>query len=312
MFEIAAGSVLGSNHKWDEKNNQDAFHCLIDDKYTIAVVCDGCSEGKHSEIGARIGSMIVANNIRQALDESYIYNLALSGARITALQDLKAVIRTMSTEHTSQLVNDYFLFTVVGVIISEHTTMVFSLGDGAYALNGKITRLGPFPNNAPPYLAYGGLVESSIQDEQLVRFQVYELLETRQVESIMIGTDGIIDFINAENQNIPGKTDKVGPLSQFWTENKYFTNKDMVRRKLYLTNKAVTRPIWSEQRMATEKGLLPDDTTLVVMRRKQEPIANTPEITVTGRVVKQPSYQNFVQHTSLGQEIKNKFGIGTK
>jgi hypothetical protein len=55
---------------------------------------------------------------------------------------------------------------------------------------------------------------------------------------------------------IPGRSEDVGPLSQFWTDDAYYENRDMVRRRLAVLNRG------------RHGGLLADDTTLVVVRRK--------------------------------------------
>ena len=49
----------------------------------------------------------------------------------------------------------------------------------------------------------------------------------------------------------------VGPLSQFWADDAFYKNRDMVRRRLAVLNRGAG------------PGLLADDTTIVVVRRKQ-------------------------------------------
>jgi hypothetical protein len=86
------------------------------------------------------------------------------------------------------------------------------------------------------------------------------------VESILIGTDGVSDLIKAANCNLPGKSELVGEIGQFWEDDRYFKNPDAIRRQLALINREVTKPDWPEHQLTKEVGLLPDDTTLVVMR----------------------------------------------
>jgi hypothetical protein len=60
-----------------------------------------------------------------------------------------------------------------------------------------------------------------------------------------------------------------GPLSQFWDEDHYYENPDAVRRRLVLANRPLVR---GEQRASGRRasGLLPDDTTIAVVRRRHE------------------------------------------
>ncbi|MBI4142843.1 hypothetical protein HY480_03150 [Candidatus Uhrbacteria bacterium] len=93
---------------------------------------------------------------------------------------------------------------------------------------------------------------------------------TDQVHSILLGTDGVVDLIVAANRNIPGKDELVGPLAQFWTEDRYFKNPDMIRRRLTIINRDVVG--WDAARgcIDTQRGLLPDDAALVAIRRRKE------------------------------------------
>lgn len=269
MFEIAAGSITGNDHRWSGRNNQDAFCYWADEENIIAVVCDGCSEGKHSEVGAQIGAKLIVQSIRKNLDPGCSRNLieTIEVSRKETIDQLKRLVSVMGENNLPQLITDYFLFTVIGVVITPAMTMIFSLGDGFYAINGMTFRLGPFPNNEPPYLAYGGLVNSSLGPD-LLRFQIKELAPTEFVNTILIGTDGVLNLIESAGLKIPGKEEVVGDISQFWLNDRYFANWDMVRRKLFLVNREAVQPIWAEQRFIREKGLLPDDTTLLVLRRK--------------------------------------------
>ncbi len=54
-FQIAAGSVTGQRHLAARRNNQDAFAWWSGRDGLVAVVCDGCSGGAHSEVGAKLG-----------------------------------------------------------------------------------------------------------------------------------------------------------------------------------------------------------------------------------------------------------------
>jgi hypothetical protein len=272
-FEIAFGSVSGSDHRRSDKNNQDAIYCQETENSIVAVICDGCSEGKHSEIGARLGANILTQHIRHyfsdCLPNPWLFHDALESSRIHTIAQLRELAKSMSSEkELTQLIIDCFLFTVIGVYIDNRVATIFSIGDGVHILNDVITELGPFPNNEPPYLAYGGLIKSSEKDLVFdLRQQIFCLVDG--VNSILIGTDGVTNLIKSSNSKIPGKNELVGDISQFWADDRYFINKDMVRRKLSLVNREIITPAWDEHFLSREKGLLPDDTSLVVIRRKR-------------------------------------------
>lgn len=155
---------------------------------------------------------------------------------------------------------------MLGIVISPSTMVLFSIGDGVYFLNGKFSRIGPFPNNAPPYLGYSLL--KYVPDEW-INLQVHATMPTKEISSLLIGSDGLENLILAAENNIPGKNEKVGPINQFWEDDRYFKNPDMIRRRLTLVNRTITKTDWDNRKILKEHGLLPDDTTLIVIRRKK-------------------------------------------
>jgi hypothetical protein len=162
------------------------------------------------------------------------------------------------------IVREFFLFTVLGCVLTQETVTLFSLGDGVFIVNGQITPLGPFPNNAPPYLGYALLGDR-------LSLQIHPPIPLETLDTLLIGCDGVMDLIELADHSLLGQSNSVGSIAQFWQEDRYFENPDMLRRRLALINREITRPIWTEHRMIKTVGLLPDDTSLIVIRRKRYP-----------------------------------------
>jgi hypothetical protein len=257
-FEIAGGSVAGQMHVAAGRNNQDAYCWEADGGELIAVVCDGCGSRAHSEVGALIGARLVVQALRRlrrsGLDTARLFDdvrrHVLTGLRVVARQ-LGPRARLVDT------VIDYLLFTIVGLLVTDRVAIPFSLGDGLIVVNGEARELGPFPDNEPPYVAYG-LLPRALDPGRggPAPFQVHEPTPVERLRSILIGTDGARDLRALAARAVPGRDEVVGPLSQFWTEDAFYKNRDMVRRRLAVLNRGA-RP-----------GLLADDTTVVVVRRK--------------------------------------------
>lgn len=252
QFEYASGSIIGRNHVLAGKNNQDAYQIVKQEKFIIAVVCDGCGSGKHSEVGAKLGANLVINAIADLLSPESNQNLEIDPEfwhllklhLLRKLQDMGSIANA-----DMQFVNDYLLFTIVGALITPRETVTFSMGDGAIAINGKFKQISPYPNNAPPYLAYG------LYKPEAINFEIRDRLPTSELESLLIATDGIDDLV------------KVETITQFWQEARYFKNPDAIRRKLATLNREETKPDWNKRELIKRSGVLSDDTSLVVIRR---------------------------------------------
>jgi hypothetical protein len=241
-FEIAGGSVTGRAHVAAGRNNQDAFCWASDADGLVAVVCDGCSSGPHSEVGAQLGSRLWVQAATRMLSANLDVADLLAQVGQDVLARLRVLAREMSTDASSfaRTVTDHFLFTIVGVLITAGGATTFSVGDGLVVLNGERTELGPFPNNEPPYLGYALL--PSAQDRgtgDRVPFTIHRSIPASDVQSLVLGTDGAIEL-----------------ETQFWKDERFFKNPDMVRRRLAVLSRSA------------RGGLLSDDTTLVVIRRK--------------------------------------------
>jgi hypothetical protein len=264
-FQIVAGSVLGRDHANAGKNNQDAAFWIQNDTATVLIVCDGCSSSAHSEAGAWAGAQIVCNTIAECIKRHAPDVLALSpdlvleDARRIALSKMRDCITLLGINGRDEL-----LFTIVGALMTEETTVLFSIGDGLLAINGEVIRIGPYPGNAPPYLAYG--LDNSTPDKA-PRFDIHRVVKTRSVQSLLIGTDGVADLQELTDRTLPGRYDTVGPLEQFWQDDRYFKNADMIRRRLALLNRCAATPDWERRSIDRHIGLLRDDTTLIVARR---------------------------------------------
>jgi Protein phosphatase 2C len=262
-FEVAAGSVSGRTHTIAGKTNQDAYAVRAESVGLCGVVCDGCGSGKRSEVGASLGARIICENVLGEIKTGFSLHDEKTWERIRekTLDVFKTLAHAMGGP-VANVVADYFLFTVVGLAMSAEGVVIFGIGDGTFVLNGKLTQLGPFPGNAPPYLGYGLLGAGP-------SFLLHRVCPLETFESALIATDGLDDYLAHEGKTFPaGRGETVRPLSSFWQEDKYFQNPDVLRRTLSLVNREITRPIWNEKRLVKEPGLLEDDTTLLVVRKK--------------------------------------------
>lgn len=281
-FSVAGGSVPGTDHILPGQpgwvNCHDAYAWRQGEDFLIAVVCDGCGgkilDGEYqrppnSEVGAKIAVRLIVERIARmsswftgASSETSLTNQFWDRVQAQVMAQISVLADSMGASLV-QVVKDYFMFTFVGILITPRYTYVFGIGDGVYAMNGEVHEIGPFPQNSPPYLMYG-LIGSSLahHDSDQLKVRVHEVRPTEEVKHCFIGTDGVSELIARQVDFLPGKAETVGPLSQFWEGDAYFSNPDGIRRRLAIINR---ERVQGAQILG---GLLSDDTTFVVVRRE--------------------------------------------
>lgn len=250
-FLLASGSVIGRDHRRLYGNYQDSHLIVQEPEFTLCVVTDGCGSSPHSEVGAQLGAHFLAEAILQRIRRGDDPRNEWGEILNSTLEHIWDVIKAM---HGNKylLTTDYFLFTIVGVLLYGGEATFFALGDGVIIVNGEQIILGPFPDNQPPYAGYGLLTNN----QQAV--EVVKAIPMIELEHFLIGTDGVTDLIKSRDKTMPGLNQVTGDISQFWEDSRYFGgNPDLVSRRLRLIGRD-----WPKSN--PEPGLLHDDTTLIV------------------------------------------------
>lgn len=228
-FDAALGTVIGGAHRRAGRNGQDGGVIARREDALVAVVTDGCGSARHSEVGAKLGAQIVAQTVLAHCESPRDWS------RIAAdvVEQLARVAEPFAGDPVA--IADAFLFTILGAVVTPREVVVFSAGDGLFAINGAVHAIGPYPGNAPPYLGYALLGAANPS------FTIEYEGAPEDVETLLIATDG------AEPLLLSG-------AAPFWSEEAIFANPDALRRRLFL----LTRP---------GAAMLDDDTTMAVIRR---------------------------------------------
>jgi hypothetical protein len=282
-FQCAGGGIPGFEHTQRSnvligKNNQDAWRLYGRDGLTICLVADGCGSKAHSEVGSQLAlgalaASIEKNWIRYGTSGNEFersLEATLESSRREALALLSTIAHSLLPMYGddgqrasySELVSDHFLFTIVGALITEEAAGFFAIGDGLIVLNKELISLGPFEGNEPPYMAYS-LLKTRWREEEL-RFKIHRCCLVTELESFLIGTDGVLDLADAEHKTLPGSSECIGPLQQFWSEDRYFTKSGIRKRLARIQSRQQNH---SEMGSPMEEGRLRDDTTLIVGRK---------------------------------------------
>lgn len=286
LFEMAAGTTIGSMHRQLDKSNQDAYGLVQRPDMLIGIVCDGASKGfrgpmgdwTHSEVGAQLSTRWLLSLVQTyctrfmqrphelSEDSPFPY---WEDIRQELIQLVELCAVHMDGNMVERIV-DYFLCTVLGVMVTPYGICTFSIGDGVFILNGDVQTIGPFPDNKPPYAAYA-LTGSEVTDARsdLLSFSV-NYLPLSQLESLVVATDGLGDLLGIGDVLIPGTSELVGSVDQLWTDDTHFTNPVSLSRYLSRVNRQSVQLDREAVKLISHRGLLQDDTTCVVIRRKSD------------------------------------------
>jgi Protein phosphatase 2C len=231
-WRIRAGQHIGRDHLLYNRNCQDGI-TVFDGKIKgedvmIGVLCDGCSgsdknSGRYSEVGARAATPYLVQTVKRLLEKDTEISLIPVLLWDQLIGWLRRTIDEYQLDEASkaQLIANYFLFTVVGMIVTDRTIVFFSVGDGIIVIDKDVRILDC--NNTPPYPAYHCADKRFLTLTEDVP-QGFEVLlidrATSPVRRVAIGTDawhheqelltgiwghehiaGLQRFINAQSNN---------------------------------------------------------------------------------------------------------------
>ena len=268
---LAAGSVIGRDHRIVPKNCQDGFHVKNRGPITVGIVTDGCGSGAHTEVGAQIGARLVCEAVLAERERvGFISDIRWDRVLADVVSTLHVLARQMG-DSLSAVVNEFLLFTVVGVVMDDSEAGFFNFGDGVVIINQQLIELGPFPGNQPPYLGYC-LVGSSLPsiEPAALTFQVVDTTPLADLDYFLIGTDGVMDLIQAEGRYKPGSEELITPIQEF-VDDKCFSNEVLLSRRLLLVARDWHHRDPATNQQVVDVGLLPDDTTILVGKKFTQP-----------------------------------------
>ncbi|CAG1015669.1 hypothetical protein ANRL4_05559 [Anaerolineae bacterium] len=147
-----AGRVIGRDHILRAANCQDAFALIERPEVLVGVVCDGCGEGAHSEVGATLGAAFISAQISRLIAEGVPVGDIPALLYPRVVDFLRAVLDSTQPANPVLFVRDHLLFTVIGAILSEQGGLIFAAGDGLIATDGHLIRRDEA--NQPSYIAY--------------------------------------------------------------------------------------------------------------------------------------------------------------
>jgi hypothetical protein len=252
-LEIAAGSVAGWVHRRVGRPNQDAARVLRTDAGVAIAVCDGCGSGSRSEIGATIGARVWTQVVSARLAAGGALTAADFDAMAAAvLERLAAIAATMGGD-LAEVTREHFLFTSLVAAITDEQVAVAAIGDGVIALGDVVHVLGPFENNAPPYLTEAWFGPPRVMSTWT--------RSRADIDRIILATDGALPLLGGRDARPGAPT-----LADLAAVEAIYKNPYALERRLRLLADDGLEIDWEAHRTHRRAAYLDDDTTAVIVR----------------------------------------------
>ena len=311
-IQVASASIPGSAHLGQStvligKNNQDAMRVSPElgpsriwtgeNGPLIALVSDGVSSAPDAEVGSKLAVRLYNTTLTRELMrfQTILVKMMDEGLKLksdplpksfwdrvdnNALAPLSTLMMALGPDDSGfrRTLNDLFIFTMLGLVHSEKFgTWIFGPkgSDGVFSINGEVTILTPQLGNKPISPCYRFVPNEFQEQPDLMQTVVHKYLPPGELESFVIGTDGLEHYIKAEGKKMPGRDEVVHPLSAFW-EDEEFYNGDSLQlyfRQLNTESCRLHKPTPDEEKLGKkakllrEGRLLLDDTTVIIGRR---------------------------------------------
>jgi hypothetical protein len=247
---IAAGSVAGWVHRRVGRPNQDAARVVRTSAGVAIAVCDGCGSGSRSEIGAAIGARVWTQAIAARLRAGGAFAPADFAALATSVLERLAVVAATMGDDLAEVTREHFLFTSLVAAITDDQVAVAAVGDGVVVLGDVVHVLGPFADNAPPYLT-----EAWFGPPRALATWTRSRAE---IDRLVLATDGAGPLV-APPRDSPS-------LAELADEGAIYRNPYALERRLRLLADDGLHIDWDAHRTYRRAALLDDDTTAVCVR----------------------------------------------
>lgn len=302
-WSLAGGTIVGRDHvgmggTLTGVNNQDAMFAMMADDYFLGIVCDGCSEGTNSEVGAKFLARIVAKAVLKYRKDG-TFRSVLPKIQEEIISEMRSYAEGLAIEGTvwsvPKVAEQFFLATILGLYISENESVFFGIGDGAYGYDDRIKVLKPFGENDPAYIGYH-LYDEWPEHIGTRDLRIYDSLPSYKTpEVVWIGTDGFGELRDFQGRKFPGTQESIPSIRRLLEDSALYepTNAGMLNGKLRSLQQESMRidavskqePIPGggqrfivEVREVRASGLLMDDATVIALKRKRK-AAKVPETT---------------------------------
>ena len=222
--------IIGHEHIFARTNRQDFCGYIQKNEGKISgVICDGCSSGSHSEVGASLIGMYLLKLLDQVpvpvSDDLTVYRISVQVQIETFIYNLMKLMFDSVTDRV-YFVNNYLLSTFTFCVITDDKLIIGHAGDGIIAIsqNGQLNIENVNHDNKPHYISYN-LVPEEVLDSTKVKSNLeIKCYPISEIDSIIIASDGLEPLVEKNMMSeLYGNTGrKLQRKFNIWQNNRMF------------------------------------------------------------------------------------------
>lgn len=264
-WEVVSAAVSGRGHQRARRGSQDAVAVrrgvVAAGPFVVAVVCDGCSAGEASEVGAGLGARFVAADLARRIQRGAAIDDVAEAAIAALVAELDRCARHWCVDADDDgaraaVIASCLLFTVQAAIVGPGRFCAFGVGDGLVRVNGVDVDVAAAVDGAPDCPAYR-LIDG-LRDH--ARLTVHARGDAADLRSLTIGSDGALELARSSSTTL-ATGEAFGGLALFEGDARFVAN-----------------PSLAHKRIAALGAAAPEDDCSVVVIRRAVPLSG-PAIT---------------------------------
>jgi len=204
IFSLNSAIHIGHDHIFERKNLQDFCKIATVNNTTYGIICDGCSEGTNSEIGANLLGTFILKKLQQLNAQQQIKSdlaTILTHSVYTYIDEFLRNLMIFDISEQVDFIKNNLLATFIFFIIDDINTLIGRCGDGVIVINNDVIKFDQ--DNSPHYLAYGNIPDKYLTQSRtkLSGIEIRNYL-TVNVKRLIIGSDGLTPLINHDKYHI--------------------------------------------------------------------------------------------------------------
>jgi hypothetical protein len=259
---MTTGTVVGREHRRRGRGGQDAAAVALAHGVACAVVCDGCSSGEASEVGARLSARWIAAHaprIRREIDDDQALGEAVFSGLCAHLGRVADDLGGDLVDERAPIVAEMLLATALVALVDLERggrTVVFGIGDGVVLVDGEVRVLGD-GTSAPAYPAYRllGAAELDARDRAWLAPRVHYSTPSAERFVLALATDGATE-LEAQRGTTLRDGSAIEGLAALATDARLRANPSLLGKRLFALGEV--------------HGRLSDDTTIAVIELREE------------------------------------------